>query len=184
MKSGTRLAIIGGGKAARSVARRLKYDFDVTLLSNNLHHLGNDRRLGQVFGGKLQEEQTLADLDDLCDLKAGVTEFVKDESGVYNVTDINGEKHQFDHLVLALGNHIDAKHSEFFRSSHQNVYTTATTMQSLRLRFNKEAVCRGKLNIFTAGLHSKSLFNAISVGPSDSVGAILGRSREEDKVPV
>jgi NADH dehydrogenase FAD-containing subunit len=173
MKTGQKLGIIGGGFAARSIARRLKYDFDITVLSKTLYHLENERRINNIFGGNLQEEDSLMKLDDLCKIKEGeAVKYMRSEDGSFEVVDSEGNIHKFDRLVLALGSHADKRNREFFHTYHEHEFTTYTTMQSMRMRYLRDTLCRGQLRIVTAGLQSKNLFNAISVTHSKLVSSL------------
>lgn len=168
MKSGSKVGIVGGGYAARALARRLKYEFEVTLLSRKLYHLENEHRLANVFGGRLHEEEGLTKHEDLCSVhKSEAVKFEKKEDGPFKVTDAKGGQFEFDHLVLALGNQSEESHRKLFSTSHNHLFTTYTSMQSMRLRYCRETLCRGQLRIFSGGANSKCLFNAISVNSHD-----------------
>lgn len=174
MKPSSRVGIVGGGFAARTLARKLMYDFEVTVLSKTLYHLENERRVSHIFGRKLQEEDSLTKLNDLCNVfQSEIVRLAKKDDGSYEVTDALGKSHQFDRLILALGSHADKQHRDYFHTYHDHEFTTYTTMQSMRMRFMKNLLCRGQLRIVTGGLHSKNLFNAISVILFDLASLVL-----------
>lgn len=165
LKAGSSLGIIGGGYAGRSLGRKLRYDYDTTIISSSLYHLDNERRLENALGYRLQEENSLLRLEDMCRvIKEEAVGISKRPDGTYDVTGNDSKVYNFEKVILSLGCDMIAPRVELFQEMNNHIFSTCTTMQSIRLRNMKSELCHGHLRIYSGGIYSKSHFNAISVG--------------------
>ena len=166
MLSGRSVCIVGGGYAARGLTKRLMYDWDVTIISKTLYHLDNHARLDMALGGRVVHEKSLERFADICDLKNDNVEFVKKgQEGKFEVQTDKEKVLKFDKVALAPGCWIGPNSRILFGLTTHNVYTTYNMMQALRMKHNMHKLSKDKLIIWSAGLKSKCVFNAITVKP-------------------
>lgn len=174
LKTGVTLGIIGGGYAGRSLARKLRYDYDVTVISSSLYHLDNTSRLENALGYPIQEENSLLSLEDMCHvIKREVLNISKKADGTYDILDHTKREYNFEKIILSLGCDMTFQKAELFLEMNPHIFSTCTTMQSVRLRHVRSDICTGHLRIFTGGVYSNSHFNAISVGWCNSACLLL-----------
>ena len=97
------VGIIGGGQAARSLASRLAYDTDVTLISKSRFSLSNEERLEAALEGYVHEEANNDRLADLCDIVEEDATSVSKVEEKYLVDTTGNDQKMFDKLIVASG---------------------------------------------------------------------------------
>jgi hypothetical protein len=159
------VGIVGGGTGVVRLAKRLMYDFEVTIYSQSLYSLDYQTRLRNALQYELKTEESLARLSDLCNVKlVEVGGIEQDTQGKYRVKGADGQAIDvLDTVVVSPALQVQPSTLGILRDNRSTVYSVTDPMSALRIRNNVHSMDPGHIVFYSAGRGSENQLTSVSV---------------------
>jgi hypothetical protein len=159
------IGIVGGGTGVVRLAKRLMYDFDVTVYAQSLYSLDYQTRLRNALQFDLKTEESLSRLSDLCDIKlVEVAKIEQDSQGKYQLQGAGGEAiNAHDKVIVSPALQVQPATLSILRDSRSSVYSVADAMSALRIRNTLHDIQPGRIVFYSAGRGTENQLTSVSV---------------------